>query len=242
MDRLIYTIMSAADRLQYSLQLHANNMANAQTDGFRADLELAESRDVRGVGYDSRHQVDLTANRIDQTTGQSIETGRALDAAIDGPGYFAVQTSKGEAYTRDGNFQIDGDGRLTVAGNPVVGEMGPIVLPQYDSVKIGADGTISILPSGQTEMQVVDKLKLVREPAPASITKNDAGLIVSQNGSPLPDDPSVVVRGEHIETSNVSPVNELMKTMTLNRDFEIQMRLYKAADDNAEQGNQLIRG
>jgi flagellar basal-body rod protein FlgF len=121
-----------------------------------------------------------------------------------------------------------------------MGDGGPVVLPPYEKVSIGVDGTVSILAPGETEMQAVDKLKLVR-PAAGQLTKNEGGLIVARDGQPLPVDETVQVQGGYLEGSNVSAVEEMVATMSLNRDFEVQMKLYKAADSMAEAGNRLIR-
>jgi len=168
------------------------------------------------------------------------QTGRELDVAITGPGFLTVQWEDGEAYTRAGALAVGADGALTVSGHPVMGEGGPIVLPPYTAIAIGQDGTLSVQADGQTAMQVIDKLKLVRADA-AELTKNEAGLIVSRTGDALPADETVKVRGGFLEGSNVSAVEEMVATMGLTRDFEIQMKLYKAADAMAESGNRLIR-
>lgn len=240
MDSLIYTVMSGADRALHAQQVHANNLANVQTGGFRADLEVAASQSVPGYGYDARHMASLQANAVSAKAGTTQTTGRELDAAIQGDGYFAVEANGSEAYTRAGSFVVDSQGALTVNGMPVLGDGGPIVLPPYEAIKIGADGTLSIRAEGATDMQPVDKLKLVK-PAAADVVKNPAGLIVARNGSPLPPDDSVSVQSGHLEGSNVSAVEEMVATMALNRDFEVQMRFFKAADDMADAGNRLIR-
>ncbi|NMG34617.1 flagellar hook-basal body complex protein [Azoarcus sp. TTM-91] len=240
MDALIYTVMSSAERALKAQQVHANNLANLDTGGFRADLELATSQAVGGYGYDSRHMSRLQANAVSGGEGVMRQTGRDLDVAIVGDGLFAVEWQGGEAYTRSGNFSVDGEGALTVNGRPVLGDGGPIVLPPYTSLSIGVDGTLSILPPGQNDMQPVDRLRLVRGEA-AELTKNEAGLIVARDGAELPADDTVTLRSGHLEGSNVSAIGEMVATMNLNRDFEIQMRLYKAADDMAEAGNRLMR-
>ena len=135
---------------------------------------------------------------------------------------------------------VDAEGTLTVNGRAVMGEGGPIVLPPYSQLAIGEDGTISIRPPGQPLMQPLERLKLVR-PDPASMVKNEAGLLVSRGQDELPADPTVRVRAGFLEGSNVSAVEEMVATMTLNREFELQMKLYKAADSMAETGNRLIR-
>ena len=86
-----------------------------------------------------------------------------------------------------------------------------------------------------------DKLRLVKAEA-SELTKNEAGLLVARSGVPLPTDPTVVIRSGHLEGSNVSAVEEMVATMSLNRTFEIQMKLFKASDSMAETGNRLISG
>src|SRR5690606_3654705 len=157
-----------------------------------------------------------------------------------GPGFLTVQWGEGEAYTRAGALSIDAQGALTVNGHAVMGDGGPIVLPEYTRMAIDADGTIRIQTPESPEMQPVDRLKLVK-PDAADLTKNEAGLITTRDGQTLPMDETVVVEGGHIEGSNVSAVEEMVAVMSLNRDFEIQMKLYKAADDMAQSGNRLIR-
>jgi flagellar basal-body rod protein FlgF len=168
------------------------------------------------------------------------QTGRDLDVAIAGAGYFVVQFGDGEAYTRAGNFTLDQDGALMLNGRAVLGDGGPIVVPEHSALQIGEDGTISVRPAGQQDMQVVDKLRLVK-PEPDTVTKNSAGLIVARSGEPLPVDDTVRVRSGHLEGSNVSAIEEMVATMNLNREFEIQMKLYRAADAMAETGNRLVR-
>ncbi|GGC74619.1 flagellar basal-body rod protein FlgF [Undibacterium terreum] len=239
MDALIYTAMSGAERALNAQQVHANNLANMETNGFRANLELATSQAVPGYGYDDRHMGQLQSSTVVTRQGTIKETGRELDVAITGDGYLAVQGPDGEAYTRAGAMTVDASGALTVNGYPVLGDGGPIVLPEFTSISIGKDGTISLQNPGQQQMQPVDKLKLVKADA-TDIAKNEAGLIVSRNGDTLPADPTVVVQGGHLEGSNVSAVEEMIATMNLNRSFEVQMKLYKAADSMTDTGNRLV--
>jgi flagellar basal-body rod protein FlgF len=96
-----------------------------------------------------------------------------------------------------------------------------------------------VLTEGATLMQAVDKLRLVNAEG-AELTKNEAGLIVSRTGDPLEADPNVSVRGRALEGSNVSAVEEMVAVMSLNRSFEIQMKLFKASDSMNEVGNRLI--
>lgn len=240
MDALIYTAMSGAERALRGQQVHANNLANLDTGGFRANLELSTAQAAPGYGYDARHLAQMQANAVSTRQGTLKSTGRELDVAISGDGFFAVQGPTGEAYTRAGAITLDANGTMTVNGMPLLGEGGPITLPLYSAIEIGQDGTVSIkAPGGVADMQVIDKLKLVRAEA-AELTKNEAGLLVARDGQPLPNDGTVLVQAGHLEGSNVSAVEEMVATMSLNRTFEIQMKLFKASDSMNEAGNRLL--
>ncbi len=97
MDPLIYTVMSGAERAMRAQQVHANNLANLETGGFRADMERSQDLPVTGYGYDARHVTDIATNVVMSRPGVVRETGRALDVAVAGDGYFAVQWQQGEA-------------------------------------------------------------------------------------------------------------------------------------------------
>ncbi|BAN49919.1 flagellar basal body rod protein FlgF [Metapseudomonas resinovorans] len=241
MDRLGYTAMAAASRTMTSLEVRSNNLANVNTPGFRADLERAAEVAVPGYGYDSRHLVRVQDNGVSLESGTLMATGRDLDFAIKGTGLIAVQTGEGEAYTRNGNMQIDAENRLTINGRPVLGEGGPIVLPEYDTVAIGSDGTVSIMPRGDFLMAEVDRIKVVDQPASA-LTKNAAGLLVARNGQPAPAMDSPLLVSGHLESSNVSAIDQLVSSMSLNRLFETQVKMMKAAEDLSSAGNRMIRG
>ena len=240
MDALIYTAMSGADRALRAQQVHANNLANIETSGFRANLEVSTAQSLQsGYGYDDRHMTQTQSSAISTRTGTIKETGRELDVAITGNGFLAVQWQNGEAYTRAGALELDETGALTLNGRPVLGEGGPITLPEHTSLSIGSDGTISIQVPGAAQMQTVDKLKLVNAET-GELTKNEAGLVVARSGADLDADPTVRIRDRHIEGSNVSAVEEMVATMSLNRSFEMQMKVFKASDSMTESGNRLL--
>lgn len=240
MDKLIFTALSGAERALRSQQVHANNLANMDTTGFRANLEQAAAQSLEGgFGYDDRHMAQMKSDALSTRQGTVRETGRDLDVALAGGGYLAVQYNGGEAYTRAGNIEIDADGALSVGGHALLGDGGPIVLPPFNAVAIGADGTISVQAPGARDMQVIDRLRLVNAEA-GELTKNEAGLIVARNGDMLAADPAVTVRGGHLEGSNVSAIEEMVATMSLNRSFEMQMKLFKASDSMNEAGNRLL--
>ncbi|QEL54727.1 flagellar basal body rod protein FlgF [Chromobacterium paludis] len=243
MDALIYTAMSGADRLLRAQQIHANNLANAETGGFRADIDSAVSQVVPGYGYDARVLSHNAPTALDTRNGTVVETGRDLDVALQGDGFLAIAAPDGgEAYTRAGSMVAGPDGTLSVNGHPVLGDGGPIRLPEgYLKVAIAQDGTVSVLNPGGAEMQPVDKLKLVK-PDAREMMKSADGLIVPRQNAPFPADDSVTVQSGHLERSNVSAVEEMVSVMSLNRNFEMQMKLFNAASDMNEAGNRLVRG
>lgn len=241
MDSLIYTAMSGAERALRAQQVHANNLANIDTTGFRANMELSSAQTVNGYGYDDRIMAQLQANSVSAKSGTMKSTGRDLDVAVAGDGFLTLQTANGEAYTRAGAMVLDETGTLRMNGSVVLGEGGPITLPEYTKLDIGTDGTISIQAPGTTTMQTIDKLRLVKADA-AQLTKNEAGLIVARDGQPLATDPTVKINPGYLEGSNVSAVEEMVATMSLNRTFEIQMKLFSSTDSMTEAGNRLISG
>jgi flagellar basal-body rod protein FlgF len=145
MDHLIYTAMSAATTLLDRQAVVSNNLANADTSGFRADISVFQQAPIAGKGLQTRTQVAHGTSGVDFTPGAVQTTGRPLDVALPGPGFLAVQAADGnEAYTRSGSLQVAADGTLvTSTGLPVLGDGGPISIPPDTTVSIAADGTVS---------------------------------------------------------------------------------------------------
>lgn len=242
MEKVIYTAMSGAAQVLQAQQIHANNLANVNTTGFRADMERAQAYQVEGDTLGARVLSQPLDGGLNLAAGTLEETGRDLDVGIQGNGYFAVETADGgEAYTRAGDFTVNAAGVLMLHGNPVLGNDGEIVLPEYRNLQIGADGTISINPSAGGVQQDVGQLKLVN-PDAAQLTKNTQGLLVLKDGSTANADEGVHVASGFLESSNVNAIDELIGSMSLTRSFELQVKLMESADDQAKQGNELING
>ena len=241
MDRLGYTAMTAASRSMQALQVQANNLANVNTPGFRADMERAETVTVAGYGYDSRHLAVPTNGGVDMRDGARMATGRSLDVAIQGSGLIALETPDGEAYTRHGALQVVANLQLTVHGRAVMGEGGPIQLPEYDHIMIGSDGVITVMPRGEFVPQEVARIRLVDVPNEALFKRPD-GLLGVTGGEPALQNDNVRLVPGHLEGSNVSAVEQLVSTMSLSRLFETQVKMMKAAEELSTAGNRLIRG
>ncbi|MFZ9406790.1 MAG: flagellar basal-body rod protein FlgF [Burkholderiaceae bacterium] len=240
MDRMIYTAMSGAKATMARQDALANNLANANTPGFRADLSAFRAVPVRGEGMTTRvHAVDATAG-FSALAGPVNTTGRALDIAVQGPGWFAVQALDGnEAYTRSGGLELSADGTLqTRNGLAVQGDGGPIVVPQGAAVAIGSDGTVSAR-VGNTPAVNVGRIKLVNPPA-AELRKGADGLMRTANGEPADADPAVAVAQGALEGSNVNAVEAMVGMIAAARQFEMQMKMLQNADNNEQRASKLL--
>ena len=244
MDRALYISTVGAAQIERAQALHANNLANVSTTGFRADLARAESRWVEGDGHAARVYGVNEGERVDLSEGVHQPTGRSLDVAIEGEGFLAVQLPDGsEAFTRDGALRLDSLGRLySSKGLPVMGDGGPIALPPFESLVIGGDGSITVQPEGQgpDTLVQVDRLKLVNPPAD-EIVKGGHGLMQRADDLIEPPDPDVSVVSGFLESSNVNAVGELTEILSLARQFEIEVRMMQTVQSNDEAATRLLQ-
>lgn len=242
MDRLIYVAMTGAKQSSFQQTTVANNLANASTPGFRAELAAFRAIPVQGgTGLPTR------AFTLEQTTGSDFSpgtlqmTGRSTDLALQNEGFFAVQTPSGEAYTRNGSLQIDANGILrTGKGDPVLGDAGPITLPPDNVITFAKDGTISAAPSNNpSQSNAVGRLKLVK-PDETQLDRGSDGLFRLRDGSTAQNDAGVQVIGGALESSNVNAVDQLVKMIDFQRHYDMQVRLLQAADQNAKSAAQIL--
>lgn len=249
MDRLIYTAMTGASQALDQQAIVANNLANASTTGFRA--QLAAYRAVP-MNFGDGSTIDPATTRTyalastpsaDFAPGPIARTGNPLDVAVQGPGWLSVQLQDGgEAYTRAGSLHVDQNGQLVNAGNlPVVGDGGPVSVPPNAAITIGKDGTVSALMPGDppTAVAVVGQLKLVN-PDPATLTRGADGLFRTVDGNPADADPAVAIVPNSLEGSNVNPVNAMVSMIDNARAFQLQTKLIESADQNEQTANQLL--
>jgi flagellar basal-body rod protein FlgF len=242
MDRLAYLASSGAKQLLQRQDTIAHNLANANTPGFRADLDAFRAVPVVGQGPGTRVFVTETTPGFDSSGGPLQTTGRNLDVAVEGDGFIAVEARDGgEAYTRAGSFDIGTDGTLrTRNGLAVQGEGGPITIPENSTVSIGRDGTVSAIAAGNGKsVNVVGRIKLVN-PASADLVKGGDGLFRNRDGSTAPSDPAVKVVDGTIEGSNVNIVDAMVGMIAVARQFETQMRLMTNADQNSRDASKLL--
>jgi flagellar basal-body rod protein FlgF len=241
MDRLIYTSMTGAKHLLHRQETLANNLANANTTGFRAETVALRAVPARGPEAGTRVFTVETTIGADFTPGPMTATGRDLDVAVQGAGWLAVQAGDGnEAYTRAGHLQVGADGTLQLPnGLPLLGDGGPINVPVNARVTIGADGTISAKLPGQAATNQVGRLKLVNPP-PEELVKGGDGLFRLREGAPAEADAAVRVSPGHLEGSNVNVVDAMIGMIAAARQFELQLKLLDTAQQNEQKANVLI--
>jgi len=244
MDRMLYVAMTGAAETLRAQTVNNHNLANVSTTGFRADLAAFQRRAVDGTGFASRVYATNGTVGWDKSSGALLSTGRDLDVAINGPGWIAVQGADGkEAYTRAGNLQVDATGQLlTATGQPVMGDGGPINIPPYSSIFFARDGSISIVAQGQAPdtTATVDRIKLVN-PADADIQRSDDGLFRMKNGSAAEPDANVQISSGTLESSNVNTAEAMVNMIELSRQFEMQVKAIRTAEDNAAAASQLMK-
>lgn len=243
MDRLIYTAMTGASHTLQQQASVAQNLANINTPGFRSTIDTFRSVPLVGEGLPTRAFVVDSTSGTDFTPGVTQATGNSLDVAVDGKGWIAVQDANGnEAYTRNGGLKLTPEGILqTKSGLNVMGDTGPITIPQDTQVTIAKDGTISTVPSGSQANQVVvaGRLKLTNPPENQLVRGEDA-LFRTKDGQPADADPGVTVLSGSLEGSNSNMVESMVNMISLARQFDMQMKMLQTADDNAKQASSVL--
>ena len=245
MDKLLYVAMSGAKQNMNSLAVRANNLANANTDGFKADMEQARSMQAFGEGLPTRVFAMTESPSADFSAGPIKTTGRDLDIAVKGEGWIAVQSADGgEAYTRSGSLSFDTSGLLrNDRGNLIMGDAGPIVLPlPIEKVEIAQDGIISVRPLGSPaeNIEEVGRIKLVN-PGNQNLMRGEDGLLRLISGDNAPADAFITLESGAVEGSNVNAVSEMVSLIDLQRQFEMQVKMMKTAEEMDKASSSLMR-
>ena len=246
MDHLLYIAMSGAKQNMNSLAVRGNNLANANTVGFKADLEQARSMQAFGEGLPSRVFAMTESPGQRMESGALMSTGRDLDVAVQGDGMLVVQDGDGkEAYTRMGSLRVSPLGVLeTSTGLSVLDDAGqPIVLPlPMEKVEINQDGTVIGRPEGSAPDTVEEyqRIKLVN-PDTRALSKGNDGLFRRADGQAEMASAQVRLASGALESSNVNVVDEMTNLIRLQRQFDTQVKLMQTAEKNDEVQNQLLR-
>jgi flagellar basal-body rod protein FlgF len=239
MDRVIYLAMSGAKATLQRQDSLANNLANASTNGFRAEMQAFRAVPVRGDGATTRVYALESTIGYDQNAGPISSTGRSMDVAVQGKSWLAVQALDGtEAYTRAGSLHVTAEGQLvTPNGLPVLGDGGPITLPANATVEIAASGNITTS-VGSGKPQAAGRLKLVTPEAP--MQRGADGLFRTGDGAELPNDASARVQSGALEGSNVSAVETMVAMIAAARQFEQQMKMLTGAEQREQSAAKLL--
>lgn len=261
MIRALYSAATGMAAQQLNVDTIANNLANANTNGFKA--RRTQFQDLLYQDYiqpgaaagtqtivPSGLQVGLgtrpAANEIIFLQGNFQQTGNPLDLVIQGKGFFQVRLPTGEiAYTRDGGFQLDRDGNVVNStGDPLEPQ---IAIPlQAQNVTVAPDGTVSYTQPGQTASQIAGQIQLALFPNPAGLHGVGNNLFTATDAS---GDPTVALPGGqeglgslmqgYVEGSNVSVVTEFINMIVSQRAYEANSKVVKAADEMYQQVNNI---
>lgn len=219
----------------------AMNMSNALTPAYKRQVSVAGAAlgapgsasfgslwdagmaaGINGSGLPDPHGV---ATRNDMRAGTLKSTGQVLDLALAGPGFFEVQTEKGPAYTRQGNFRMDERGRVVTAqGYPLMGKGGEVFVATAKPV-IDAAGNIT------EDKRPVGQIKVVQFDQPETMRRLGEGLFAEGVGMRQLNDAEVQLRQGYLENANVSSVHEMVEMMQTMRHFESMQKVTQAYDD-----------
>lgn len=245
MDKMLYVAASGASQDLLASAVRANNLANAQTTGFKSMMQQARAMPAFGDGLPTRvfAMTESPANRYDP--GALVQTNRELDVAVEGNGWLSVLDKDGnEAYTRNGSLQLGTNGELLdTRGNQIVGDAGPIFLPiPLSNVNIAQDGTISVRPQGAPAnvLEPVGRMKLAN-PDLNELVRSQDGLFRLPDGGQADQDLTVGIRTGFLEASNVNPIEEMMGIIQAQRHYEMQIKFMKKAEELDTRGNRLLQ-
>lgn len=244
MDRMVYTALSGMRSTQFAQTVTANNLANANTTGFRRDVSAFQTVFMQGE-QNSRALATNAVLSAELDAGQLVQTGRNLDVAVSGKSFIAVQSPDGgEAYTRRGDLQISATGVLeTGDGFPVLGANGaPLTIPPASRVEIGDNGIISIQPEGGQPIDMIEigRIKLAT-PDPAQLRKGDDGLFRLEDGAIAAADPGATLKVGSLEQSNVNTMASMVELIEQSRSYELQVKMLSTAKELDQSSTALLR-
>jgi flagellar basal-body rod protein FlgG len=261
MVRALYSAASGMNAQQMNVDNIANNLANANTVGFKSrrvqfqDLmyqtivqpgAAAGSQNYVPSGLQLGLGTKPVSNEIVFQQGSFQTTGNPLDLAIQGKGFFQIRRTSGEtAYTRSGEFHLDNNGNVVTADGDMLDPQ--ITIPtDAQSVTIAKDGTVSISLTGQTASQVVGQIQLAIFPNPAGLNGLGSNLYIPTDasgsatvGAPGGQEGTGTLMQGALEQSNVSVVEEFINLITSQRAYEANSKVVTASDQMAQQTNNM---
>ncbi len=229
MEAAMYKALSGAVVEMRRLETASQDLANINTAGYKGQRLAFSEVLAKRVAPEDRPGgfVAVAGQRTNLHQGAIEGSGNPFHLALEGDGYFAIQTSRGERYTRNGGFTLRGDGTvITPGGDPLLGEGGPIQLDGASMV-VAADGTVSL------DNNEIGKLRIVRFKDAGKAEKEGANLFRSDGANVTAESDARVVQG-HLEQSNVGAVDSMVALISINRQFESYQRAMKLLDSVTE--------
>ncbi len=220
MDNAIYVGLSRQMTLRRELDIIANNIANADTSGFKVEDSLTRTDPKAAPRTLASNAIKFVLDdgvARDFSQGAMAQTSSPFDLAIEGQGFFTVDTPAGARYTRDGRFTLDATGRLTTqAGNAVLGEGGGqiVVDPLLGPVNIAADGTVS------QGINALGKVGVSRFDDMAALRKDGDNLFRNTSNQAAQAAPDARVRQGMLESSNVTTIEQVTRLIEVNRAYD----------------------
>ena len=246
MDKALYVAMTGARASLQAQGTVSQNLSNVDTSGFKAALANTQSMPIRGDGFASRVNAMHVDQGFDSGVGSQKVTGNPLDVSLQQDAWLAVQAGDGgEAYTRGGELSLTPNGQLvTASGCSVLDENGnPMTIPPHQSMEIGTDGTVSIVPLGESAstQAIVGRMKVVQAPS-SQLTRGLDGLMRNTNPQqPFAQATGKAVNSGSLEGSNVDAAGALVQMIQLQRQFEMQVKVIHHGDENAQAANTLLK-
>jgi flagellar basal-body rod protein FlgF len=232
MDKMIFTMLNSMNNVQIKQTNNAHEIANVVTPGFKKSYsEQTKSLDVHIPGaFNSRAMpVSKATNVVDMNPGALMVSGRALDVYVNGLGAIVVQGPDGQdLYTRRGDLSVSAAGMMvTGIGHLVLGDNGPITVPEGTNISIANDGTINMIPTGATQEVKVGRIKLVDTANEKMLIRED-GLYQLAQGQ-LQASAGVKITAKALEGSNVNVVDSMVRMISLSRQYEMSVNMIKNA-------------
>ena len=262
--RALNTAASGMDAMQFRLDVIANNLANAQTTAFKSsrvnfeDLFYQNFKIpgiVNNLGYPTTVGqsvglgVRVQSTELNMSPGSLNNTGQALDLAIVGDGFFQINNGTQFLYTRAGDFTVNANGQIVIGSADQGLPLEPAITIPQDTLQItiSADGIVSVMQPGQTQLNQVGNIQLARFINPQGLLATGQNLYSQTvaSGNPqvsIPGQNGVgTIRQNFLEASNVEPVTELVNLITTQRTFELNSQAVQVADQTWQLVNNLRR-
>ncbi len=239
MNKGIYPALSGGVAYEKLLSVIANNVANINTAGykadrpvFRVDVPASINETTSALSVKDKFYTEIDSVFTDFNTGVIRQTGNVLDLAIEGDGFFVLDTPEGPRYTRSGNFILDSSNAITTTdGHMVMGDGGPVILAE-GTISIDTDGRVSVDGSEINKIRIVDFEK-------PYILKKDQNNMFLGSGEQTADGYKVLQGA--VELSNVNSVKEMASMISVLRGYETYQKVMTTLDDMSARANEVGR-